>query len=241
MPVDRDGFTRLTGHFLCYYHAVSETYRHLVKQLGWSTLDVQVAGLSQFSKASAVETPVPASRRLQQTSSPTGLHKDLAYTLVVASILLGCILACHSLVHALWTFVLKRPLPDFLIMPCIEVLLAGFVLVALSFYASLPLGPNVPVSERAPASLAIHVALCLPYTAFLCYMAIQRSRLFLVQGGNATHTMITPNTNVQESEVSLVALVWAWLAGRFQDIGHPSKLTTLTYTTGCSRCSSSCW
>ncbi|KAI8471296.1 MAG: hypothetical protein J3K34DRAFT_235982 [Monoraphidium minutum] len=184
---------------------VPDTYKFLVKQLGWSTLNIQVDELSQFTKKPVRDFTASTKtqgRRMLESSPPTrnGLRKDLLSTGVVAAIVVGGVFVVHLIFIICWTFFLNKVLPIVFIMPCIEVLVLGYVFVALSFYASIPLGKNVPASDKEPASLAIHVAVCLPYMAFLVWMALQRSSMFLFSEGN------TPSQPDQVSKLSSTLL-----------------------------------
>lgn len=166
------------------HFAHADTYRSLVKQLGWSTLNVQLAGLNTFSKTDKMSNASSSvGRRLQQVEviSASRLQTDLVYAVAVAAILLGTIAVAHILINRVWWLVVKQRVADILLIPCAEVLIMGFVFVALSFYASIPLGPNVPTSltYHGQASMTIHVAVCLPYLAFLLWMASQRNRMRL--------------------------------------------------------------
>ncbi len=146
---------------------VSDSYRMLVKQLGWSTLNVQLEGLN------TITNNLPR-RRMMEIDFAARLTGDLLYTLILSTIALSIILALHLLINYLLHRWLKRQLVDVLKVPCVEVLLMGFILVALSFYASISLGPR-SVSETDKRYMAIHVAMCLPYLAFLLWIALLKS------------------------------------------------------------------
>jgi len=147
----------------------------MVKQLGWSTLNVQLQSLNHLSNSAE-----HVGRRMLQKSHAEMPHKsfltgDLSYMLTVAAIVMASMVVIHVLIN-LTCSCLHKEIPDVLFMPCLEVLLMGLMLVALCFYASIPLGSNLPeVSKYGKSTLAIHFALCLPYVAFLFWLAAKKT------------------------------------------------------------------
>ena len=148
-------------------------------------MDVQVAGLVQFSQTPRLQTQ--SSRRLHQVDGMTAASSGgFVRVLLVATISLAAMSVAHAVFCVGWRRMLKETVPHMLLIPCAEVLVTGFMLVGLSFYASIPLGPGLPADEKKMSGIAVHMALCLPYTAFLLWMARQRCLQSPSQSGNAS-------------------------------------------------------
>jgi hypothetical protein len=166
---------------ICKYD-LAETYRSLVEKLGWSTLNVEVSGLTQFAQRATSQ----GSRRLMVAPASVGLHKDTVYLLKIAAVSFSILISAHVCIIVFWVGLVKKPLPSLLNFPCMETMFAGYALVALSFYAAIPLGPEAPTGDKSHGGVAIHIALCLPYTAFLVWLAWQRTATGALVRNNRT-------------------------------------------------------
>lgn len=165
---------RLPGKRLCIYVCLYskhqphylfrlDAYKTIVKQLGWSTLKSQ--GLQHFG---AVGHANPTRRLMESHKS------DTQYMLVVSTVTIGVVLVLHFIVNtALRRF--KKTIPIMLRMPCAEILLMGFIFVALSFYASIPIGINAPADVINPRTWLIHLTICLPYFIILLFLAVRHA------------------------------------------------------------------
>ena len=153
---------------------IPDVYRSLGQQMGWSTLSGQVQNLQTFKDASTNSSR--ASRKLQQTlglnEDSSSLMRTFVYVASAAAISIATLLAVHWAVNTGWRLLLKRPVPSLLIMPCAEVMVLGFLLTAVSYYAGALLGPNTVTSAAHRSGFwVVHVGLCLPYAAFLFWLA----------------------------------------------------------------------
>jgi NADH:ubiquinone oxidoreductase subunit K len=87
---------------------------------------------------------------------------------------LGVIVMVHMLA-ILAMRALKKRIPVPMRFPCLEILLLGYILVALVFYASMPLAPTYPY-VNSHAFVVVHVAACMPYVSLLIWLAIRRNK-----------------------------------------------------------------
>lgn len=58
--------------------------------------------------------------------------------------------------------------------PCIEIMFAGLLLVAISFYASMTFGRDFEPKQMG--IIAIHLCVCLPYILFLIWISVEAHR-----------------------------------------------------------------
>jgi hypothetical protein len=165
-------------------------YKTAVRQLGWTTLNGrQIVASTSHNPSRLLLSTIEDSNKL------TG---DVTFMVVVGVIIMIIVLLAHVLVNTIVSRVVVKPIPIALRIPCLEVMLLGVVLVALSFYASMPLGPFYPYSNHGRITLIIHIGVCVPYVTFLCWLASLRSKQ---QAINISKTPMEPNDKVRPHDV----------------------------------------
>ncbi|KAG2492660.1 hypothetical protein HYH03_009075 [Edaphochlamys debaryana] len=103
--------------------------------------------------------------------------QDLLYTLAVATIMMAALVVLHGIIILIYRLAVGPDVPWVLRFPRAEFILAGLLLVALTFYACLALGSPVGAPEwqasRLPAVLVL-LLLAAPFALVLWWLTVCR-------------------------------------------------------------------
>ncbi|KXZ42478.1 SAD1 protein [Gonium pectorale] len=161
-----DGNGTATGSYVIAGAAAGSRGEVLVSRDGQVLVD---------SALSATSLPAPPPPSAAADAADGTLRTDrqqLVYTLAIAAILLIGLVVVHGIVILAYRLIVGPDLHAMLRFPRAEVVLAGLLLVAITFYATLALG-GTEQDSRLPAMLALALVVG-PYTALLWWITACR-------------------------------------------------------------------
>lgn len=111
----------------------------------------------------------PGRALLQNEDSTPYLTGNMQQIIIAAAVTFAVVMICHGALWLFWRLVLKHTTPSVLRVPCVEVMLLGILLVALSFYATISFGKDF--HPKFFGGVSVHLALCLPCFIILTWLS----------------------------------------------------------------------
>eukprot|EP00798_Chlamydomonas_sp_ICE-L_P005159 gene5159-34974_t len=121
--------------------------------------------------------------------------QTLLYTLALSAVIISVVTVLHLLFNLVYRRYVSDPCPYTLWLPRFEVILGGFLLIAITFFASLALGshdfdngsPTFKTSDESVTAVLIILFLTLPFAVMLWWftvLRVMRSRRSSREGGD---------------------------------------------------------